>query len=95
MIERHVTFNVHPDKVREFEQLFREEYRPAMASMPGFVRAELLSEQADPCRYHMLIRFLSLAEAAAWRGSSQHQALQPRLKALYTDSQVQVYEVIE
>ena len=36
MIERHVTFHVLPEKTAEFVRLFREEYRPAMATMPGF-----------------------------------------------------------
>lgn len=94
MIERHVTFSVFEDKTQDFERLFIEEYRPAMSSMPGFVRVELLSEHSDPCRYHMVIRFDSLEEAAAWRSSPRHQALQPKLKALYQESQTQVYEVI-
>ena len=49
MIERHVTFNVYPDKGEEFEKLFVEEYRPAMAAMPGFVRVDLLC-QPEPAQ---------------------------------------------
>ncbi len=44
MIERHVTFHVFPDKGKDFEDLFVEKYRPAMTTMPGFVRVELLRE---------------------------------------------------
>ena len=94
MIERHVTFDVLPDKAQEFERLFTEEYRPAMAQMPGFVGVELLREQGDAHKYQMVIRFNTAEEAAAWRSSSAHQALSPRLKALYSTSQLQVYEVI-
>jgi hypothetical protein len=32
--------------------------------------------------------------AAEWRGSSAHQSLLPILKALYSDSKLQVYDVI-
>ena len=28
MIERHITFNVHPDKTAEFERFFADDYRP-------------------------------------------------------------------
>jgi antibiotic biosynthesis monooxygenase (ABM) superfamily enzyme len=94
MIERHVTFDVLPEKNREFEQLFVEEYRPAMASMPGYVRVELLRDQDDVHRYQMLIRFDSLDSAAAWRNSEAHQALSPKLKSLYSASQLQVYDFI-
>ena len=94
MIERHVTFDVLPDKTREFERLFSDEYRHAMARMPGFIRVELLSEQENPARYQMVIRFISPEQAAAWRSSNAHQALSPKLKALYSACQLQLYEVL-
>jgi len=94
MIERHVTFDVLPDKAGEFERLFLDEYRPAMARMPGFIKVELLREQENLAKYQMVIRFTSLEEAAAWRNSSAHQAISPKLKALYSASQLQVYEVL-
>jgi heme-degrading monooxygenase HmoA len=94
MIERHVTFDVLPEKNQEFEKLFVEEYRPAMASMPGYIKVELLREQDDKHRYQMVIRFDSLDLAAAWRNSEAHQALSPKLKSLYSASQLQVYDFI-
>lgn len=94
MIERHVTFEVLPRKTHEFEQLFIEEYRPAMASMPGYVSVDLLREHEKSTVYHMVIRFQSLENATAWRASAAHQSLSPKLKALYSESQLQVYEVV-
>jgi heme-degrading monooxygenase HmoA len=94
MIERHVTFKVHPDKSEVFERLFAEEYRPAMASMPGFIKVELLREQEDHTRYQMVIRFDSLETASGWRASEKHQALQPKIKPLYSESQLKIYDVV-
>ena len=94
MIERHVTFNVLPEKTNEFEQLFTQEYRPAMSGMPGFVRVELLREQQDRQKYQMVIRFESTESAAAWRESSLHKALSPKIKTMYDDSQLLVYDVL-
>ena len=94
MIERHVTFNVLPGKEQAFERLFVEEYRPAMSSMPGFVRVSLLREQENPTQYQMVIRFESLETAANWRNSEQHQALSPKIKALYNGSSLKVYDVV-
>jgi len=94
MIERHVTFEVLSDRGEAFEQFFVQEYRPAMSRMAGFVRVELLREQEAPLRYQMTIRFDSVETAAAWRASPEHQALSPRFKALYSASQVLVYDVI-
>jgi heme-degrading monooxygenase HmoA len=94
MIERHVTFDVLPDKAHDFEKLFVEQYRPAMADMPGYIKVELLREQENPGKYQMVIRFESLEAAAAWRRSNAHQALQPKIKALYSNNQQQIYDVI-
>jgi heme-degrading monooxygenase HmoA len=94
MIERHVTFDVLPEKIQDFEKFFVENYRPAMASMPGYLKVELLREQENPNHYKMVIRFDSPDSAAAWRNSSAHQALSPKLKSLYSASQLQVYDFI-
>jgi len=94
MIERHVTFNVLPGKEKEFETLFKETYGVAMSRQPGFVSVTLLKKHEKEAIYQMVIRFQSLETAAAWRDSVDHKALSPKIKALYKESTVQVYEVI-
>lgn len=94
MIERHITFTIHPDKTGAFERFFADEYRPTMAKSPGFVRAELLREAESMTRYQMVFRFEDAAGAAGWRTSEVHQALQPGLQALYADMAIQGYEVV-
>ena len=94
MIERHITFNVHPDKTAEFEQFFADHYGPTMAKSPGFVKVDLLREAESRTRYQMVFRFEDADGAAGWRTSAVHQALQPALTALFTDNEIQGYEVI-
>ena len=94
MIERHVTFNVFPEKKEQFEKMFLEYYRPAMAVMPGFVKVDLLCQSDQKSQYQMVIRFESLEAAADWRNSEAHQSLQPELKTLYSDSKLEVYDLI-
>ena len=94
MIERHVTFHVIPGKEGDFENLFKEGYRVAMSKQPGFVSVTLLKEHEKETVYQMVIRFQSLETAGAWRDSADHKALSPRLKTLYKESVVQIYEVI-
>ena len=94
MIERHVTFNVLSDKCQEFETFFVEKYRPGMATMRGFLKVELLREAQQPTQYQMVIRFESAEASAEWRGSAIHQSLQPVLKSLYSESKLQVYDVV-
>ena len=95
MIERHITFNVHPDRTTDFERFFAEQYRPAMAQAQGFVRVELLREAGDPTRYQMVLRFGDAEASAGWRTSPVHTALQPALAALFSTNEIQAYEVVE
>ena len=94
MIERHITFNVHPDQTAAFERSYADEYRPAMAKSPGFVSSELLREVDSPVRYQMVLRFEDPDSAAGWRTSEVHQALQPALLELHGGMEVQAYEVV-
>ena len=94
MIERHITFNVHPDRTADFERFFAERYAVAMSQAPGFVRIELLREADSPTRYQMSFRFQDLDASAGWRTSPVHQALQPELTALFSTNEIQGYDVI-
>lgn len=94
MIERHITFNVHPEQTGAFEQFFAGQYRPAMASSPGFVKAELLREAGSATRYQMVLRFEDADSAAGWRTSPVHEGLQPALQALFADNEIQGYDVV-
>jgi antibiotic biosynthesis monooxygenase (ABM) superfamily enzyme len=94
MIERHVTFHVILGREGDFETLFKNEYGVAMSKQPGFITVTLLKEHEKEAVYQMVIRFHSFETAAAWRDSAEHKALSPKIKALYKESTVQVYEVI-
>ena len=75
MIERHITFNVHPDRTAEFERFFAERYSVAMSQAPGFVRVDLLREAESPTRYQMTFRFEDGEAAAASPLAAQFLAL--------------------
>ncbi len=94
MIERHITFDVLPDRTDAFERYFSERYRPPMAASPGFVSAALLREADDATRYQMVLRFEDAESAAGWRTSEVHRGLQPDLESLHTGMGVQAYEVV-
>lgn len=94
MIERHITFNVHPDRTVDFERFFSGTYRPAMSRARGFVRVELVRETEDPTRYQMMLRFEDAESSAAWRTCAEHQALQPELTSLFSTNEIVGYEVV-
>lgn len=94
MIERHVTFRFLPTKEQEIARFFEEEYRPAMAKTEGFLKAELLKDMDHAQDFMMVLRFESIASAAARRSSGLHQGLKPQLKSLYDGSELKVLETI-
>ena len=91
MIERHITFSVHPDMTAEFERFFRDEYRPPVLSMPGLIECSLLREAEHADRYQMVFRWESPDNAVAWRVSEVHQALQPALNGLHAGMEIIAY----
>jgi quinol monooxygenase YgiN len=95
VIERHITFNVHPDRTAEFERFFSETYRPPMSQSPGYVRVDLLREADSATRYRMVLRWRDADAATTWRESAVHQALQPELAALHSGSEIAVFDVID
>lgn len=93
MIERHIDFNVLPDRGPDFERFFAEQYRPEAAKSDGFIKLELLREAQSP-RYQMIFRWEHADAAAGWRNSPVHEGLQPALNALHTGMTITVYEVV-
>ncbi|HMK09934.1 MAG TPA: antibiotic biosynthesis monooxygenase family protein [Anaerolineales bacterium] len=93
MIERHVAFQILPEKAGAFDAFFRSAYAPTMARQPGFCGAELLRPESGD-QLVMVLRFDSLEAAQAWRASDDHKKLSPTLKSLYQSSTVQVYTVL-
>jgi heme-degrading monooxygenase HmoA len=91
MIERHITFDVHPDRTADFERFFTESYRPPVLDMPGLIECSLLREAESPTRYQMVFRWETADNAVAWRVSEVHQALQPALGDLHGGMQIAAY----
>jgi heme-degrading monooxygenase HmoA len=94
VIERHLTYAVNSGAEEAFEAFIKEEYAPIMCRTPGFVRVTLLREMEVPTSYHMVIVFESAERAAEWRASVAHRALSPRLKSMFSQSQIVAYQVV-
>lgn len=91
MIERHITFTVHPDRTADFERFFTETYRPPVLEMPGLVECSLLREAEHADRYQMVFRWETADNAVAWRVSETHVALQPALAELHGGMEIVAY----
>jgi len=91
MIERHVSYAVLPDRTADFEQFFRERYRPPVLDLPGLIECGLLREAERPERYQIVFRWETADQAAAWRTSPIHQGLQPELNELHEGMEIIAY----
>jgi heme-degrading monooxygenase HmoA len=91
VIERHITFSVHPDRTADFERYFSEAYRPPVLEMPGLIECSLLRESENPARYQMVFRWETPDNAVAWRVSETHVALQPALNELHGGMEIVAY----
>lgn len=94
MIERHITFQIPPDRAAEFERFFTQEYRPPVLDMPGLIECILLREAEHPQRYQMVFRWETADQAVAWRVSEVHQGLQPALSALHEGMDIVAYALV-
>jgi len=94
MIERHVSYEVPAEKAAEFERFFAEQYRPPVLDMPGLIECILLRQSDDATRYQMVFRWETADNAAAWRTSEVHQALQPALSALVSGLQIVAFNKV-
>lgn len=94
MIERHVTFDVLPERTADFERFFSGQYLPAVQQMPLLIECLLLREAENPLRYQMVFRWQTADAATAWRTSAVHQALQPALGALNSGMTIVAYSSI-
>ena len=95
MIERHITFAVHPDRTSDFERFFTEQYRPPALQMPGLIECSLLREAERPDHYQMIFRWEEPDQAVAWRVSEVHQGLQPELNTLHAGMEIVAYERLD
>jgi heme-degrading monooxygenase HmoA len=95
MIERHISFTVHPDMTANFERFFAEEYRPPVTQVPGFIECTLLREIDRADRYQMVFRWENGDAAVAWRTSAVHVALQPALSALTASMEIVAYTTVD
>ena len=95
MIERHITLDIRPARTADFERFFAERYRAAALTMPGLIECTLLRESERPERYQMVFRWETADQAAHWRTSDVHEALQPGLRALNWNMEIVAYTSVD
>ena len=95
MIVRVVRLSLSEENVSAFEEVFRT-HQDAIASQPGCMGVEMLSDPNDNCIRGTLSRWRSEEDLNAYRASSLFGEVWPVTKTLFAAKpEVWSYEVIE
>ena len=95
MIVRVVRLTLCEENVSAFEEVFRT-HQDAIASQPGCMGVEMLSDPADNCIRGTLSRWRSEEDLNAYRASSLFGEVWPVTKSLFAAKpEVWSYEVLE
>ena len=95
MIVRVVRLTLSEENVSAFEEVFRT-HQDAIASQPGCMGVEMLSDPDDNCIRGTLSRWRSAEDLNAYRASSLFGEVWPVTKSLFAAKpEVWSYEVLE
>ena len=95
MIVRVVRLTLSEENVSAFEEVFRT-HQDAIASQPGCMGVEMLSDPDDNCILGTLSRWRSKEDLNAYRASSLFGEVWPVTKSLFAAKpEVWSYEVLE
>jgi heme-degrading monooxygenase HmoA len=86
-IQLHVELDVLPDKEEEMVENFRQIFRPAISSQPGFVEVKLLrlrevvlGTPPETAKYRLLISFGTEEQRKQWVDTDAHQRVWPTIE---------------
>src|SRR5262245_51017090 len=99
MISRHWTGTARPDRAEDYLRHLRRDTFPALASLPGFVRASVLRRDAGGgTEFQVVTVWESLAAVSAFAGADPDEAVvPPAVQAMMVryDRRVVHYEVAD
>ncbi|MBW2618256.1 MAG: antibiotic biosynthesis monooxygenase [Deltaproteobacteria bacterium] len=82
MIELHMHVEVYTGKEEKFENLYWNEYVPAISIQEGFRRTTLIKKRNALREYQIDIEFESEELRENWVASSEHEEVIPKVFAL-------------
>jgi heme-degrading monooxygenase HmoA len=80
MFVLHVDLKARSDSSRILEKTYREVFRPAISSQPGFDQVMLLQSATDQNGYRLVIAFQDEPSQKAWVATNLHQEVWPKME---------------
>ena len=94
MVILHVDLQAKPAAGPPLEQTFREAFRPAIQTQPGFVETALLHSGSETDSYRLVIAFESEPLRLKWVATDLHQQVWPMMEAHCAGYSVKSFSVV-
>jgi heme-degrading monooxygenase HmoA len=94
MFVLHVDLKVRSDSSRILEDTYREIFRPAISSQPGFGQVQLLQSAADQNGYRLVIAFQDEPSQKAWVATQLHQEVWPKMEKNCSSYKVETFQAV-
>ena len=79
MIQLEVKLELKTGKEKEFLDIFKTQFVPAISRQPGFIRASLLKQSENKSQYQIEIVFESEEKRLTWVNTEEHEKVWPKL----------------
>jgi heme-degrading monooxygenase HmoA len=94
MFVLHVDLEARSDSAGMLEKTYREVFRPAISSQPGFDHVLLLRSGTDLNAYRLVIGFQDEPAQRKWIATDLHQEVWPKLEAHCSSYKVATFHTV-
>jgi heme-degrading monooxygenase HmoA len=94
MFVLHVDLKARSDSSRILENTYRESFRPAVSSQPGFDQVLLLQSATDQNGYRLVIAFQDESSRKAWVATKLHQEVWPKIEKNCLSYKVETFQAV-
>lgn len=91
MFVLHVDLVARSHSPGTLENTYREIFRPAISSQPGFNHVLLLKSDTDQNRYRLVIAFQDEPSQKNWVATKLHQEVWPKMEAHCSSYKVETF----
>jgi heme-degrading monooxygenase HmoA len=94
MFVLHVDLKVRSDSSRSLENTYKDIFRAAISSQPGFDHVLLLRSGADQQDYRLVISFKDEPSQKKWVATDLHQEVWPKIENNCASYKVETFQTV-
>lgn len=94
MVQLEVKLELKTGKEKEFLDIFKTQFAPAMSRQSGFVRVSLLKQRESKSQCQIEIVFESEEKRLAWVNTEEHEKMWPKLATFVSKDSAMGFNVL-